>query len=125
MFSTESPYHPAYQSANPLYTDTLLTWSLTDTATLINLQNASRIAAGLKISLDDLTALGKYFFDSNQTVNLDVQNLSVLYRHSQLATLLKLPVNQYLILLSLLKKLEANKLNTLTIDNFKTNNRWC
>ncbi|OPF15853.1 hypothetical protein B1L04_25960 [Microcystis aeruginosa KW] len=114
------PYHPAYQSANPLYTDTLLTWSLTDTATLINLQNASRIAAGLKISLDDLTALGKYFFDSNQTVNLDVQNLSVLYRHSQLATLLKLPVNQYLILLSLLKKLEANKLNTLTIDNFKT-----
>ncbi|NEO78964.1 Tc toxin subunit A [Moorena sp. SIO4G3] len=110
LLGGQEPYHPDYKDLsgnylNPLYQETPLTWKVgqnNETAT-----NASRVAAGLRISLDELKALRIAFFsnsNSEEEIDLTVQNLSVFYRHAQLATIAKLPIEQYLILLRLINK---------------------
>jgi hypothetical protein len=54
--------------------------------------------------LDDLTSLLNAFFNSNTSVEINVPNLSILYRHSKLAAFLRLPIDQYLILLHLINQ---------------------
>ncbi|HEU5227781.1 MAG TPA: neuraminidase-like domain-containing protein, partial [Ktedonobacteraceae bacterium] len=100
LLGRQAPYHPQYQDAhgqplNPLYIDPVLK---TPDAN-------GRIVAGLRVSLDDLAALVAAF-GTNGQMDFTVQNLSILFRHSQLAALVRLPINQYLLLLRLTNKLQ-------------------
>jgi hypothetical protein len=100
LLGRQAPYHPRYvdgqgQALDPLYTDEVLT-----TATA-----SSRIAAGLRLSLDDFALLVTTFGKGGQ-IDFTVQNLSLLYRHSRLAALLHLSLDAYLLLLNLTGKLQ-------------------
>ncbi|WP_019500352.1 neuraminidase-like domain-containing protein [Pseudanabaena sp. PCC 6802] len=117
LLNGKPPYHPAY-SGNSLYTCTALTLPTENSGNTDNAPIAltpphikSKIAAGLRISLDDLTALVEAFWGTDK--NLTVENLSVLYRHTILASLLRLPIDQYLIFLHLIGK----KLSIFSIDD--------
>lgn len=97
VLGTQASYHPQYldqngQPLNPLYTDTPFPLPASN----------GRIATSLGLSLADFTALSVAFPD--HVLPFTVQNLSVLYRHTQLSALLKLPMQQYLLLLQLMNK---------------------
>ncbi len=85
---------------NPLYKQAIATWTITarDEA---NRKLAGRIAAGLGLQLDDLAALASALFGASSTVPLTVAKLSILYRHTRLAGLTRLPIVQYVKLLAL------------------------
>ncbi|MCP4415218.1 MAG: hypothetical protein GY805_01255, partial [Chloroflexi bacterium] len=112
LSASQTPYHPQNESSayplNSLYKDAPSSWTIGSD----NDPMANRIAGGLQVSLDDLNALGNYFFYSS--VMLTVPNLSILYRHARLAQLVSLPIPQYLKLLSLLFPRSAV---TLSLDN--------
>jgi Tc toxin complex TcA C-terminal TcB-binding domain/Neuraminidase-like domain/Concanavalin A-like lectin/glucanases superfamily/Ricin-type beta-trefoil lectin domain-like/Salmonella virulence plasmid 28.1kDa A protein len=89
-----SAYHPTYTDSqgnnlNPLYTDVPLPLSTAST----------RVAAGLRCSLDNVALLAATLLP--KTVTLTVQNLSMLYRHALCATILKQPIDAYFSLLGL------------------------
>lgn len=109
----QAPYHPGLDASkpdplNPLYTDT--PWPLIPGSLDVNI--AARISGSLGISVQNLNNLISTFFQSTDKFTVD--NLSVLYRHSKLASLLNLPIDQYLILLQL--KNIANK-KTFSFDD--------
>lgn len=102
LLGPQDPYHPEYKDqngkpVNPMYQDK-------DSKLLKSSKDNSRVVAGLQTSLDDVTTLIKAFWTNEASVDLTVQNLSTLYRHSKLAALLKLPTEQYLLFLNLLGK---------------------
>jgi Tc toxin complex TcA C-terminal TcB-binding domain/Neuraminidase-like domain/Concanavalin A-like lectin/glucanases superfamily/Salmonella virulence plasmid 28.1kDa A protein len=116
LLQGKPPYHPTSYNyltssnyptypGNALYSDTPLSTS--------DPNNKTRIAAGLGISLDDLTSLINAFWKpktesdvpkSKTEPGVDVPKLSILYRHSKLAAFLRLPIDQYLILLRLINQ---------------------
>lgn len=98
-------YHPKDANAgsyllNPLYTAEIATWTIgaSDEA---NRKLAGRIAAGVGLKQDDLVTLAASLFGDKAALSLTVGNLSTLYRHARLTTLLTLPVGQYGKLLAL------------------------
>ena len=129
LLNGKAPYHPAY-SGNPLYTGTALTIPHVNSGNTDNAIIAltiphvkSKIAAGLRISLDDLTALVGAFRGVDKNLNLTVENLSVLYRHTILASLLRFPIDQYLIFLRLIDKhRKFFSIDDFPIDNSFSNN---
>ncbi|MCC5633836.1 Tc toxin subunit A [Nostoc sphaeroides CHAB 2801] len=116
LLQGKSAYHPT--SYNPLTSSNYLTYPgnalYSDTPlSTSDPNNKTRIAAGLGISLDDLTSLINAFLESKSESDVpkpktepdfDVHNLSILYRHSKLASFLRLPIDQYLILLRLINQ---------------------
>ncbi len=76
----------------PLYTDDIVDYWKADTHDAW----AARIAAGLGLQQADLDALAKALWPGKASLNLSVTNLSYLYQHTQMASLLKLPMPQYL-----------------------------
>jgi hypothetical protein len=99
-------YHPgdatgtAY-ALNPSYRDAPLQWTHggDDHA---NLKLAGYVSAGLGLRQEDLVALATLLF--GVATLLTVKNLSALYRHAQLASLLRLPAGQYVKFLQLFRK---------------------
>ncbi|WP_139487949.1 neuraminidase-like domain-containing protein [Brevibacillus dissolubilis] len=116
-------YHPRDKgqgsySKNPLYTDYdngPSTWDWNQTDHLATMQNGSFIASGVGVSLDELKLLGTTFF--TQPIDMSVSNLSILYRHSKLASVLGLRIQPYLTLLGLVgiksATLSTEQLNTI------------
>lgn len=80
------------------------------------------IAAALGLKQDPLTRLTEALFGTNTPVLLNVSNLSTLYRHSQLAKLLGLPIDQYLLLLKFsgLKKQSLSVTDVLVLHENAT-----
>jgi len=115
--NADVPYHPAF-TGNPFFTDDLITW---DYAANLNKSSSesskirSSILASLHITEADLAVLLGYFqtnelwVSTSYGVELTVENLSLLYRYSQLPKLLKIPIPQFCALLPLLP--------TTTFDN--------
>ncbi len=115
------PYHPSY-SANPLYHDPVQSWYVNSTSAdptyATDTQFRSRLMAALQLNDSDLTALAHYLCDqgllvatdlngaaqnaAEYTIGLTVQNLTLLYRYSKLAQLLKLSLSDFLNLLPMI-----------------------
>ncbi|HKS30571.1 MAG TPA: neuraminidase-like domain-containing protein [Pyrinomonadaceae bacterium] len=119
-------YHPAGNALNSLYKDTPpLKWlpgSDQDTAAIM------RVAPGLGLKLDALTALGKSLFAAqvkqSAQLNLDVDTLSILYRHALLSRGLSLRMEQYLILLDLLGLTGTQVFKVADLNRVLTFRNW-
>ncbi len=120
-----TPYHPGDENSasyrlNPTYTDGFKLWQ-PDTADEQNHTIAAWLAAGIGLRQDEIIVLTKGIFSASSEVKLTVENLSVLYRHAQLASLIykqqqeRPPIAQYLKLLELIGKKQA----TLTIQDIQ------
>lgn len=96
----QQTYHPAYPG-NRFYTDPAQEWAVTSQDTIPGYFGTDRIAAALNIAKDQLTAMGIAIWGDGTTVKLDVPNLSLLYRHSQLFKKLGFSVSDYFTLLYL------------------------
>ncbi|WP_127529435.1 Tc toxin subunit A-related protein [Paenibacillus kobensis] len=98
-------YHPVDEGKssyafNPMYTGELWHWKAGAPDTdHINL--ASRLAAALKVSQDDLNLLGAKLFGGQESTALTVGNLSVLYRNILLMKMLGMTAAQFVLYLSL------------------------
>ena len=75
-------YRPLYD-ANSLYKDTVITWDLQQDKIS---EDAWAILSNLKRSPEDLTALAQFIkgTSTNNTLTLDVENLSKLYQYTQM-----------------------------------------
>src|SRR5919202_183315 len=101
-------HHPkseggASYSLNSSYTNEVWQWTIgagDDT----NRKRAIRLASGLALQQDDLVVLAEKLFRKDTQLSLTVENLSALYRHTTLASLVRLPIQQYVKLLDLLEK---------------------
>ncbi|HTD21426.1 MAG TPA: neuraminidase-like domain-containing protein [Terriglobales bacterium] len=94
-----SDYHPSGNSLNSTYTDTPLSWQ-PGSKNAADIASITRVAPGLGLTLPAANALGAQLFGTtSQQLTVDV--LSSLYRHALLSQALNLPMDQYLILLSL------------------------
>ncbi|MGH8531325.1 MAG: neuraminidase-like domain-containing protein [Gammaproteobacteria bacterium] len=96
------PYHPLYEK-NPLYLDTVVPWKINSTERVSDEFGRPRLMAALGLSDTNLTAIGEALFGANAEVELNVPNLSALYRMSVILSALKLSLSDYLTLLSLLE----------------------
>ena len=96
----QQEYHPAYPE-NQRYADAVQEWVVNGPDTTPGYFGAERIAAALMISRDQLTTMGIAIWGDGTTVRLDVPNLSLLYRHSQLFKKLGFSVSDYFTLLHL------------------------
>jgi len=104
-------YRPVY-AANPLYKDTIQSWSINNPNVASTGFGFDRLSAALGISSDQLTAMGAIIWGDGKTIQLDVPNLSLLYRHSSLFSLFNLSVADYFTLLDL-SQLPKDKAFTL------------
>lgn len=96
----QEPYHPTGEPLNPLYKDPVKSWTPAGTDKN-NIQLTAWLSGSLSISGNDLNLLSNAMFNGGNNIDLTVENLSILYRHSKLASLLKLSMEQYLILINL------------------------
>ncbi len=87
------PYHPLY-SGNPLYLDTVATWDVEAGVTTAVGFDVARLRAGLNVSSADLQALAALAFPNTNEVQLDVGNLSTLYRLATLTQVMGLDVDE-------------------------------
>lgn len=94
-------YQPAENPLNSLYTSDWLLWT-PGSDDKASLEAISRLLPGLGVDLADANRLGIKVFGSKE-VSLTVENISTLVRHSILAKMLQLPIEQYLMLLTLAK----------------------
>jgi hypothetical protein len=108
-------YHPKY-SSNPLYTDDIAQWNITESVTEELSGSAafgqSRLLAALQVNPTQLLEISEAIWGKGSTVDLTVENLSVLFRHTQLLKLLKRDFHQYQILSNLIlrqSQLEASR----------------
>ncbi len=119
-------YHPKDEGAqhyrlNPTYTDDIREWTIG-----ANDDNNRKltvwVAAGVGLRQDDLVTLAIALFGSNDPIPLTVSNLSALYRHAKLASLVSKkrgeqpPIAQYLKLLEQIGKKQL----VLTTEDIKT-----
>lgn len=116
ILNGQLPYHPGLNSLkpdplNPLYKDS--PWDLVPGS--IDITVAARISGSLGISVKNLNDLISRFFQAPDKFTVD--NLSVLYRHTKLASLLKFPIDQYLILLELNNIASKKVLEFDDVDN--------
>ncbi|WP_068775022.1 neuraminidase-like domain-containing protein [Paenibacillus sp. FJAT-26967] len=115
-----APYHPADEGKssypfNPMYTDTLLYWTV-GASDADNMKLASRIAAALKLSQSDLDLLAAALFGEQVKIPLTVGKLSILYRYSLFGNLLGMPVAQLVLSLMLFDQLTwVPELDTWTL----------
>jgi hypothetical protein len=93
-------YHPEY-AENTLYKDVVQDWKVNDQTVVVNFFGANRLAAALKLTNNELTAVGVNIWGDKATVKLNVPNLSLLFRHSLLLKKLGMSVNDYFTLLGL------------------------
>ncbi|HYF32994.1 MAG TPA: neuraminidase-like domain-containing protein [Chitinophagaceae bacterium] len=107
VFNTgqKTPYHPKNSTQdnyplNSMYKDDPWPW-LPGDQTGDNPTYALRVASALGISQGDLTSLAQALFGKNNTVTLNVPNISALYRHVLMAGQLQLTIPAYLVLLDL------------------------
>lgn len=93
------PYHPKGDPLNPLYQDSLITWipAGTDIGTI---KVTAWLTGSLSLSTKDLNQLTAALF-AQTSIDLTVENLSILYRHAQLAALLQFSMEQYLIFINI------------------------
>jgi hypothetical protein len=96
------PYHPLY-AKNPLYEDPVVTWEIDSTERVSDEFGRPRLMAALSLSDTNLTAIAEALFGVGAEVDLNVPNLSALYRMSIILGALKLSLTDYLTLLSILK----------------------
>ncbi|NEO34971.1 MAG: hypothetical protein F6J90_01085 [Moorea sp. SIOASIH] len=119
-------YHPKDEGSthyrlNPTYTDDIQQWTIG-----ANDDNNRKltvwVAAGVGLRQDELVALAKALFDSSHPIPLTVSNLSALYRHAKLASLVsnkrgeQPPIAQYLQLLQQTQKKQL----VLSTEDIKT-----
>ncbi len=126
VIGDDEPYHPVYtdEMATPLNSLFATTPTLTWTIGLNsgpdldqNLINAASLSASLNISMDDLNYLGEWVFGVGTVLDLTVQNLSILYRHSLLAQTMDLSIRESLSIWSLLSE---SMIQTMTLDNIRS-----
>jgi len=103
--TNSSLYRPAYPSGytrfvNPLYQTEPEQWDL-NKATAAD-SNANIIVAGIPASMDSIRLIAMSVFVGQDSIDLTVENLSILYRHAMLAKELNIQVEEYLLLLKLL-----------------------
>ncbi len=106
--SDSSPYHPAYPDGyirfvNPLYQTKIKTWDLRKTGKSTSGSAADVIVSGIPASTDSIRQIAIAAFGDVDTINLTVENLSVLYRHTMLAKTLNMQTEEYIPLLKLLE----------------------
>ena len=109
------PYHPNY-TLNSLYQSTILNWDYTSTSDNNN-QLFSSLTGCLKLQSQELTSIVDYLirYDgftsvTETSIPLSVENLSMLYRYSQLPKMLNLSVKDFLSWLVLIGKPLINSL---------------
>ncbi|MCE3226724.1 MAG: hypothetical protein K0S32_1275 [Bacteroidetes bacterium] len=122
-FSGNQPYHPVYKNsyprfANPLYQSPTISWSLGNTDPKNVNPQANTIVSGIPASTDSIRQIAAAAFGQVNTIELTVENLSVLYRHTMLVKALNIQTGEYLVLLKLLGLQQANGLivTSLTPD---------
>ncbi|WP_415755530.1 neuraminidase-like domain-containing protein [Pseudomonas leptonychotis] len=86
-------YHPLY-AGNPLYLDAVATWDVEAGVTTASGFDVARLRAGLNVSSADLQALAALAFPHTNEVQLNVGNLSTLYRLAALAQVMGLSVDE-------------------------------
>lgn len=84
-------YHPRNE-ANPLYLDKVVDWTVAESATSDNSFNLSRLRAGLQVDASSLVDLAGLAFPEQDSIALDVANLSTLYRIASLAKACQLDI---------------------------------
>ncbi len=77
--------------------------------------NVGRISAALRLSTNELIDILRAIWGQEKTVDLTVENLSQLFRTSQVLRLLGLNIQEYQVLLSFL---EIESISPLSIDEF-------
>ncbi|HBE9759335.1 TPA: neuraminidase-like domain-containing protein [Clostridioides difficile] len=103
---TEFIYHPKNNKLNPLYMDNLKLWNPTKIDEN-NIKISRWLSSSLIMSIEDLNFLAITIFkesadiDLKKDIELTVDNLSTLYRHSLLARKFKMKIETYIVLLKL------------------------
>jgi hypothetical protein len=100
-------YHPKYpndylQFINPLYQSVVQIWNLTGSTKENADSIANTIVSSIPTSNDNIRQIAIAIFGEVYSIDLDVPNLSALYRHAILAKELNLQIQEYLLLLKLL-----------------------
>lgn len=109
-------YHPLY-AENPLYFDPVIEWD-PDASASLSSPVRGRLRGALGLGDADLTRIGQQALSvlsgpnppAGTTIPLSVPNLSLLYSYAKLAQLVRLPVETFLKLLSLVG---INRFDTL------------
>ncbi|NEQ66041.1 MAG: hypothetical protein F6K21_11170 [Symploca sp. SIO2D2] len=98
----QQPYRPKYDG-NAFYIDTVLTWNEEGTTSNEEKFSAARLAASLGLSQTNLNALRQILWGSLDPINLDVHNLTLLYRFTVMTKLLDCRLEDYAALAELLE----------------------
>lgn len=121
------PYHPTGNLLNPLYTDSLRTWTIgaTDPA---NQQVAGWIGSSVQLGGAPLVQLAQALFPAGASpstpLQLTVEALSALARHARLLNALRLGVDQYTRLLAMSGVTLAPALTIADVTAIVTNAGW-
>lgn len=130
VISKNAPYHPAGNPLNPGYADTPLAW-IPGSAESADISAINRVLPGLGIGLGDANLLGVFLYGANDkkstskvTIQLTVQVLSVLYRHSLLSRALQFPISQYVLFLKLISLTDSTSPSVSEINKMADKGQW-
>lgn len=116
-------YRPIF-TPNPLYKDPVQNWIVNDKDGTMDYFGSDRISAALNISSDQLTEMGITIWGNGATVPLDVPNLSLLFRHSQLFKQFNWSVTDYFTLLELCKLPKDSAFDLIQIVQLLAATSW-
>ena len=117
------PYHPVY-AKNPLYKSDVVPWNIDSTERVSDKFGRPRLMAALSLSDTDLTAIAEALFPETAKVDLNVPNLSALYRMSVILNALKLPLIHFQTLLPILELNLQNAFEPASLILLNITVRW-
>lgn len=100
VLGQKTPYRPAPNALNPLFTSQVVSWTVAGVAT-DDLVLSARLCGALGVSADTLHRLAGMLFPGSTTVPLSIDNLSTLYRHAVLLRVTGLPADQHMLFMAL------------------------
>lgn len=122
VLSTKTAYQPSGNPLNPLYKTDPLKWT-PGKAGADNAASINRVLPGLGISLNDVNTLGTFLYQqTEQDLNVDV--LSVLYRHALLSRTLRMGMEAYVLYLTILKPVDAKWPTAAEINKLIKTAKW-
>jgi hypothetical protein len=123
LLTAGHPYHPLYQK-NPLYKDEVVIWDVDSNERVSDQFGRPRLMAALGLSDTALTEIAEALYGEGQQVPLDVPHLSQLYRLSLILSSLKLSLDDYLTLLSILDLSLENAFKPAHLVELRLTTRW-
>ncbi len=116
-------YHPLYPK-NPLYTDAVVIWNVDSDERVSDEFGRPRLMAALGLSDTALTDIAEALYGEGQNVPLDVPHLSQLYRMSLILSSLKLSLDDFLTLLSILDLTLETAFEPVNLVGLRLTTQW-